>query len=210
MPAKKIKQASNANAEEKIKTAARVVFHKKGFAATRTRDIAEEAGLNLALINYYFSSKKKLFQLIMIETLQGFYQNIDTVFNDATTTLEKKVQLVAEKYIDLLSEEPLVPIFIMSEIRSNDAGIIDKLPAAGSILQSTFIKQYKDAVIKGKVTEPEPLHFLMNLAGLVIFPFVNSPIVKKLGKLNNKQFGKLMQERKRMIPIWIKAMLKAK
>ena len=50
--------------EEKIKEAARKIFHKKGYAGTRTRDIAEEAGINLALLNYYYRSKEKLFELI--------------------------------------------------------------------------------------------------------------------------------------------------
>ena len=62
--------------EEKIKEAARVVFHKKGYAATRTRDIAEEADINLALLNYYFRSKEKLFDIIMVETLSGFLQHL--------------------------------------------------------------------------------------------------------------------------------------
>ncbi|MDN3670454.1 helix-turn-helix domain-containing protein [Echinicola jeungdonensis] len=53
--------------EGKIKTAARKVFQQKGFAAARTRDIAEEPGINLALLNYYFRSKGKLFDLIMME-----------------------------------------------------------------------------------------------------------------------------------------------
>ena len=62
MPAKKAKQSSDINTEAKIKAAARIVFHKKGFAATRTRDIAEEAGLNLALLNYYFRSTRPVKQ----------------------------------------------------------------------------------------------------------------------------------------------------
>lgn len=53
--------------EQKIIEAARKVFTRKGYSATRTRDIAEEAGLNLALLNYYFRSKQKLFELVMAE-----------------------------------------------------------------------------------------------------------------------------------------------
>lgn len=64
--------AIDTSTEEKIKEAARTVFHKKGFAATRTRDIAEEAGINLALLNYYFRSKQRLFELIMVETTAAF------------------------------------------------------------------------------------------------------------------------------------------
>jgi AcrR family transcriptional regulator len=65
MAVKKVKKELDTTTEAKIKAAARVVFHKKGFAATRTRDIAEEAGINLALLNYYFRSKEKLFDIIM-------------------------------------------------------------------------------------------------------------------------------------------------
>ena len=58
MPAKNTNKSLDTNTEAKIKTAARNVFHKKGFAGTRTRDIAKEANMNLALLNYYFKSKE--------------------------------------------------------------------------------------------------------------------------------------------------------
>ncbi len=210
MPAKKARKPPEPNAEAKIKAAARIVFHKKGFAATRTRDIAKEANMNLALLNYYFKSKEKLFELVMLETLVSFFQTMGMVFNDETTTLEKKIELVAEKYIDLITAEPEIPLFIMSEVRSHGAAILEKLPVVNMILQSTFIKQYREAAKKGKITEPNPLHFLMNMLGLIVFPFIGSPLIKKVGKLSDRQFDKLMQERKKLIPVWMKAMLKAK
>src|SRR6478736_2053741 len=106
MPGKTLKKSLDTNTETKIKAAARVVFHKKGFASTRTRDIAKEANMNLALLNYYFKNKAKLFELIMLETLTSFFQTMGTVFNDKTTTLEKKIELIAEHYIDLITAEP--------------------------------------------------------------------------------------------------------
>lgn len=196
--------------EEKIKNAARTVFHKKGFAATRTRDIAEEAGINLALLNYYFRSKEKLFEIIMIETLFRFMQNIATVFNDEKTTLEKKIEVVASNYIDFIIKEPEVPLFIMSEIRSNADGLLERLPMKQIVMNSVFMKQHKKAVESRKITEPNPLHFLMNLLGLVVFPFIGRPLIKGVGGLKDAQFNQLMQERKKLIPVWIKAMMKAK
>src|SRR6202007_2839144 len=86
--------------EEKIKDAARVIFHRKGYAATRTRDIAEEAGINLALLNYYFRSKEKLFDIIMLESLYEFRQFMQTAFNDEKTSLESKIETMVGKYID--------------------------------------------------------------------------------------------------------------
>jgi AcrR family transcriptional regulator len=208
MPGKSVKKTADPNTETKIKAAARIVFHKKGFAATRTRDIAEEANMNLALLNYYFKSKKKLFGLIMSETLIFFFQTMGTVFNDETTSLERKIELVAEKYIDLITEEPEIPLFIMSEIRSHGAAILEKLPGVNMILQSIFIKQYRETVKDRKTSAPDPLHFLMNMLGLVVFPFISNPLIKKVGRISDRQFDKLMQERKMLIPVWMKAMLK--
>ena len=210
MPDRKVKKTADPNTEAKIKTAARTIFHTKGFAAARTRDIAEEAQINLALLNYYFGSKEKLFQLIMFETLSEFFKNMGAVFNDETTTLENKIQLIAEKYIDMLIAEPEIPFFIMGEIRSHGPELVEKLPSANAILQSVFFKQYKEAINKRKITELNPLHFLMNIMGLVVFPFVNSTMLKKVGKLKDKQFNMLMEERKKLIPIWMNAMLYAK
>src|ERR1700733_13708884 len=94
--AKKAKEAieKNASTEEKIKAAARKVFTQKGYAATRTRDIAEESGLNLALINYYFRSKEKLFDIIMVENMQLFVHSVIDLLNDTKTTLQEKIKVL--------------------------------------------------------------------------------------------------------------------
>jgi AcrR family transcriptional regulator len=206
MASKKIKQTPDSNTEQKIKAAAKIVFHKKGFAAARTRDIAEEAGLNLALLNYYFRSKEKLFQLIMLEAISDFMQTMTIVFNDEGTTMEQKVELIVEKYIGLFIMEPEMPIFIISEIRSQGPEFFQKLPAINSIMESAFVNQYKELARKGKIAEANPLHFLMNLMGMIVFPFIGRPIIKNVGKLSDARFNKLMQERTRLIPAWIKTM----
>lgn len=196
--------------EEKIKNAARAVFYQKGYAATRTRDIAEEAGINLALLNYYFRSKGKLFEIIMFETLSGFMQRMGMILNDGQSTLEQKVELVASHYIDFVIKEPNIPIFMLSELRNNAAGLLEKIPIQQLLANSTFIKQHGEAVAKGEIAEPNPLHFLMNLLGLIIFPFLGSPLLKAIGGVNDTQFTKLMQERKQLIPVWINTMMKVK
>ncbi|PVD52400.1 TetR family transcriptional regulator [Terrimonas sp.] len=210
MAMKKEIKTLDTSTEEKIKEAARTVFHKKGFAATRTRDIAEEAGINLALLNYYFRSKEKLFNIIILETVTGFVQNMSMVLNDGRTTIEKKVEQIASNYIDFITKEPNIPIFMLSEMRNNASGLAEKLPIKQIVLNSIFFKQHQEAVAKGKITEPDPLHFLMNLLGLTVFPFLAKPLLQTVNGMNDAEFSKMMQERKKLIPVWIKAMMKAK
>src|ERR1700751_6460756 len=102
----KTRRSKNISTEEKIKQAARKIFMQKGYAATRTRDIAEEAGINLALLNYYFRSKEKLFDLIMLESLHDFRQHIIVALNDEKTSLESKIETLVSNYIDLLINQP--------------------------------------------------------------------------------------------------------
>lgn len=196
----------DATTEEKIKTAAKTVFYKKGFSATRTRDIAEEAGLNLALLNYYFRSKAKLFEIIMTETFVGFIDSIKVILNDEKTSLEQKVEIIAERYIDFIIKEPEIPIFMLTEIRNNPEGLLKRLPIREIINESVFIKQFLTAVEKKEITESNPLHFLMNILGLVVFPFIAKPIIMGSRNLETEAFNDLMRERKKKIPVWIKAM----
>lgn len=202
-------EKKDSTTEEKIKTAAKTVFYKKGFAATRTRDIAEEAGLNLALLNYYFRSKAKLFEIIMTETFTGFIGSMKVILNDEKTSLEQKVVTIAERYIDFISVEPEIPTFILTEIRNNPEELLKRLPIKEIVNDSVFIKQFQEAVQNKEITEPNPLHFLMNLLGLVVFPFIVKPIIMGSRNLETEQFNALMQERKKKIPIWINMMFKA-
>jgi AcrR family transcriptional regulator len=205
---KMVKEADSTT-EEKIKNAARAVFHRKGFAATRTRDIAEEAEINLALLNYYFRSKEKLFDIIMLETMGKFMASMTNVFNDESSSLEQKITSISSGYIDLLLVEPEIPLFILNELRGGNADkLFLKLNTKEIVMNSVFAKQYQQAIKKGKIRKLPILHFLMNLIGLTVFPFVASPILKMMGDLSDAQFKSLLAERKKLIPLWMAAILK--
>lgn len=210
MAVKKIKLENDTSTEEKIKNAARVVFHNKGFAATRTRDIAEEAGINLALLNYYFRSKEKLFDIIMLESMKNFFKSISEVFNNEQISLDNKIEKLAISYIDLLIANPNIPLFLMSELKMQPDELVAKMGMKEIIMKSSFLKQFEQGVKDGKIMPIHPLHFLMNLISMTIFPFVASPMIKGMGDLSQKQFDELMQQRKLLIPKWVKATLKAK
>ncbi len=210
MAKKKAKPEVDSSTEEKIKNAARIIFHKKGFAATRTRDIAEEAGINLALLNYYFRSKEKLFDIIMLESMQNFLKSMAALFNAEQNTFDEKVESFVSNYLDFLTEQPDLPLFVLSELRSNPSGFISKIDIKQMLMKSHFIKQFQEEVKKGKIAPMHPLHFLMNMVGMILFPFIGRPMLSHLGDLKEQDFMELMQQRKKLIPQWIKMMYKVK
>jgi len=200
----------NASTEEKIKEAARRVFMKKGYAATRTRDIAEESGYNIALLNYYFRSKQKLFDIIMVEHLQLFIQSILPIVNDSATTLFEKIDLLISHYVDMLINNPDLPLFVLSEINADPAKLATKLGIDDKRRTDVYIlKQWKELVAAKKIPNVNPIHIMMNVISMIIFPFVGSPLIRNRTGISIEQFNVLMEERKKLIPIWVKAMIKA-
>ena len=203
--AKKKLTAPDLSTEEKIKEAARKVFTRKGYAATRTRDIAEEAGLNLSLLNYYYRSKEKLFTQVMLEKVQQLFGILIPVLNDPSTKLETKIQLIVSNYIDIISKNPDLPIFVLSELKGHAEQLKKVLPVDKIIPNASFIKQLQE-----KRPDINTLHFLMNILGMTVFPFIAMPAFDVIGIIKKKDFEALIMERKKLIPLWVKAMLKAK
>ena len=205
----KIKTTEDAcTAEQKIKQAARKHFTQKGFSATRTRDIAEEAGINLALLNYYFRSKQKLYDIIMDENMACFKAGLSDLFANPDLGVHAKLEKIAHYYIDEFLANPDLPMFIIATIHSgkgnhspmNDGEEIDNS-------RRVFVKQLHELMTQHKIKPIHPAHIISNLIGLILFPFVIKPMLKKRARINDKEFIELMKERRTLIPIWVASML---
>lgn len=188
--------------EERIKQAAHRIFLKHGYSGARTRDVAKEAGINVALLNYYFRSKENLFNVVMLEKIQQLIGNIIPALNDASITLEEKTERIVHSYIDFLLKNPDMPLFVLNEIRKEGFEFIDQTRFGLLIRESSFMKQLKE--VSGEVN---PAHFLISLLSMTIFPFAARPILLKTGLVNDQFFEKMMEERKKLIPVWIRAIL---
>ncbi|WPQ60540.1 TetR/AcrR family transcriptional regulator [Chitinophaga sancti] len=188
--------------EEKIKAAARTIFTKKGYAATKTRDIAEEAGMNLALLNYYFRSKEKLFSIVMAENLKKLFGILAPTLNDKSKSLDEKITNIATSYINMLFLNPDLPLFVLSELRQNPVWLRETLNVDAYVIGSHFMQQLQE-----KKKDINPIHFLMSFLGMLIFPFAARPILQGTAAVTDEQYDQLMEERKKLIPIWLKCML---
>jgi AcrR family transcriptional regulator len=207
MPTKP-KKPLDGSTEARIKEAARKLFTQKGFAAVKTRDIAAEAGINLALLNYYFRSKQKLFDMIMLENMQQFIKGIALIFEDGNASIEQKLESVVSSYIDMLIKNPDLPLFILQELRNNPDKIGMVIQAGVTAGRNAALAEVFAAMERGEIAKMHPVNFMANLIGLTVFPFIGRPILQKVSGVNDEQFLALMEERKKLVPIWLKAILK--
>jgi TetR/AcrR family transcriptional regulator len=189
--------------EEKILTAAKLVFVQKGMAGARMQDIADEAGINKALLHYYFRNKEKLFEIIFLEAAGKLFPVINQVFS-ADLPLFEKIERFCEEYITIISENPYLPLFVLNEVNRDPEYFLQKVWSGKSRPQpEKFLEQIEREVKKGTIKRISPLHLLMNLISVTIFPFVAKPMFQKNLGLDELQFRAVMEQRKKEIPRFI-------
>lgn len=194
--------------EQKIKEAAKRVFQKKGFGLTRTRDIAKEAGINLALLNYYYRSKENLFEIVMQESIEEMFFYLEHIMNNKQTTLTEKIDAGVLRYIEGMSKNSNLPLFLFSELQANPQHLFDRVKIPEGFIQETYMfKQINEQINKEKLNFTA-IHFFINLVSMSIFPIIGQPFIKYVTKMDEKSFADFIEQRKTLVPIWLKSMLK--
>lgn len=205
MPLSEMKVKMDDSTEERIKTAARIVFTKKGYQATKVRDIAAEADINLSLVNYYFRSKEKLFQFVMAEVVEKLFTTIVSILNNEQTSVQQKIEQLVDHYINLLLSNPDFPLFMVNEIFTGSDGLLkDNLKNA--VFHSYFFRQLSALHQEGKLGM-NPIQLMMNLIGFVVMPFLARPLLERNKVVKPNEFKMMMEERRKLIPMWIKGMM---
>ena len=195
-------------AEERILAAARKVFTTKGMAGARMQDIADEAGINKALLHYYFRDKDKLFEVIFIQEAQKFFPKINMIFQSDMPLFEKIESFVSE-YIDEMIENPYLPWFVLNELNRDPDQFMHRIWGDANLPKPMkFLEQIEKEVKKGTIKRTNPVHLLLNLLSMTIFPFVAKPMVTRNLRLSESKFREVMEQRKTEIPKSIIASIK--
>lgn len=190
--------------EEKILKAAEEVFIRDGYDGSRMQDIADVAGINKALLHYYFRSKDKLFEKVFDAKIQGFFPQVDEVFNQDIPFIDK-IYFFIEGYIELLRKNPYLPLFVLNTVNSKDKSeFIKKMPI---VLSRRLAESYQTDLKKGIVRALNPAQFIMSLMGMCVFPFLAKPILLDMFHADNVTFDALMQDRIQELKLYVKLIL---
>ncbi|MEQ1797970.1 MAG: TetR/AcrR family transcriptional regulator [Lacibacter sp.] len=189
--------------EEKILDAARKVFVTKGMYGARMQDIADEAGINKALLHYYFENKEKLFETVFLEAAGQLFPRVNAIFNSDEPLFEK-IEKFCDEYITIVIENPYLPLFVMNEMMQDPMYFMKKVWGTKNKPDpSKFLKQIEEEVKKGIIKPISPLHLLMNLISMTIFPFIAKPMFQLNLGLDEFQFRHAMEQRRKEIPKFI-------
>jgi len=190
------------NTEQAILEAAKLVFIQKGMDGARMQEIADRAGINKSLLHYYYRSKNKLFEAVFEEAFIRFIPNIVDLMNSELPLFEK-IRLFTSNYIDVINENPLIPVFIVHELNRDPDKVADMIKSTG-INPSIIINQINEEVAKGKINPIDPFHLIINLISMCVFPFVAQPILQNvIFNGDTEVYSAFIEQRKKEVPEFI-------
>lgn len=164
--------------EQRILEAARRVFMKKGMAGARMQEIADEAGINKALLHYYFRSKDKLFEHILMEVVGRIATSLKSMM-ELDIPIIQRLCFFVEIYVDVLMENRYLPLFVLTEINQNPERFASMIREHIVVNMQDFIVQLEDEIEQGKINPVHPLHLVSSVLGMIIFPFAAFPLIEE-------------------------------
>jgi TetR/AcrR family transcriptional regulator len=182
--------------EEKIFEAATDVFVRKGMDGARMQDIASKAGINKALLHYYYRSKEKLFTTVFEMIARRLFKKFSPILDD-TLTLKDKITFFFKEHITFLQENPALPGFVLNEVNRNPERIRKLL--SGIDFETLYLKlyaQHRHEFEKYNITKRTLPQFLVSMAAISVFPFAAKGILEGVLETQNIGFNEFIEERK--------------
>ncbi len=183
------------NTEQKILDAAEKEFIINGMTGTRMHEIASRAGINKALLHYYFRSKEKLFMAVFNVAVTNFVPKIYSILIDDNISLFDKIRIFIDKYTAILMQNPFLPMFILQEINRNPGKLVGIIKSTG-INPDRFIQHIEKEIKSGAIRSIDPRELIVNMLSLCIFPVGAKPMLQPILFNNDKEsYERFLKER---------------
>jgi len=188
--------------QERILAAAKKVFLEQGMAGARMQDIADRAGINKALLHYYFRNKDKLFETIFKEVSSQFFPKIADVI-ESDIPLFGKIERFCSEYIDMLQKNSFMPLFVLNEVSKQPQRFKERFWKNMAPVLAKFVGEIESEMKKKKIKKMSARQLFLNMVSLCIFPFIAKPLWMVSSGMDEAHFKQFMEERKKEVPKFI-------
>ena len=182
--------------EEKIFNSAKEIFIEKGMDGARMKDIASHAGINKALLHYYYRTKEQLFNAVFENIAGKLFQKFTPVL-DPSLSLEEKLRFFFREHITFLQNNPRLPLFLIYEVHRNPERIRRLVNNADlRRIYTIFYNQHKDEFDKYGINDNNLLQVMISIASMSVFPFAARGIIEALLSIYDLDFNQFIEDRK--------------
>lgn len=193
--------------EQKIFDAAHEVFVQRGLDGAKMQEIADRAGINKALLHYYFRSKEKLFETIARAILNRNVPVIRGII-ESDLVLETKIERLIAQYIAVVSRNSYLPIFLISEMNKHPDRFFGSIFPQELPRPEVFVRQVNEAVAEGRIRAVDPRHLIVNIMSMCLMPFVAKPMLRVLLGMAPEEWDKFVRQRTREVTEFVFAALR--
>ena len=209
--AKPVAKPDDRETEQRLLDAARAVFIRRGTSGARMQEIAAEAGVNQALLHYYFRSKERLAIAVFQQLASRLFPALIATLGSGAS-IDDKIDAVIALYLENFAKNPFLPGYVLSELHHHPERIPHMLATATGIDPSTMLAaafsrlehQIGERVQAGTMRPIPTRQFVANLISLCVFPFAARPMLCMAFSMDEAAFAAFIEERKRELPPFFK------
>jgi TetR/AcrR family transcriptional regulator len=169
------RQERGAHTRAAILQAAVGIFSESGFGGARTDAIAEAAGVNKALLYYYFKSKAGLYAAILENQLKEFSRRATAALDAEGPSTSKLLRYVGAHF-DFISERPYYPRLIQRLMMSGGKPLERLMREFFVPLNRKLGSVIVRGVSEGEFRPLDPRHTVMSIAAVIVFYFTAAPV----------------------------------
>ena len=188
------KQEKKDQTQELIKETAKNLFFVQGKFDATTQEIADEAGVNRTLINYYFRSRDNLMQIVFDEAHRVEKQKSEMIM-DSNLPFKEKIANFIDGSLQTSLQYPYLETYIVSQINK---GSCHKKDVEEKELKKLYSDIEKEMEL-GNIEKMAPIQFVLNMISLLVFPSAARPLFLENMKIDAKEFDRLIADRKDII-----------
>ena len=205
----RLQQEKDGDTEQRILQAARTVFVRRGTAGARMQEIAAEAGVNQALLHYYFRSKDRLAEAVFREAAGRLVPAALAILG-SDASIERKIEEFVHIYIDTVRQSPFIPGYVLSELHHHPERLVGMLAEASAAARDVAARmlqridvQLREGAAAGTMRPIAPQQLVLNMLGLCVIPFIARPMLSAAFGLDDASFERLLDERRAELPGFI-------
>ena len=181
-----------------IKETAKKIFFTKGHINASTKEIALEAGVNRALIHYYFRSRDLLFNTVLVEAMQGFMGRISSILG-SEMSLREKISTFLDAFIEEKIDYPYIETFLISEMMKDPGKVLKHHPNNGTGIRTLLESQIQEEIAAGRVQPMSTEHFIVNLMSLCNYPLIAKPMLQTVFGYDEATYRNFLLDRKEIV-----------
>jgi len=193
-----------------IISVAEKLFSEKGFAGTSVREIAEAAGINVAMISYYFTSKEKLMEAIFTERTNRMTEKLERILQDDKLSPIDKLGVLIDDYINkIIEKQKFYKLMYFEQMLDNNPAINALLQKLKKTNGELFAKLIKDGQQKKVFRKNIDVVFMIHtMIGTIMHSFMNREIYRTTHNLEHLSDEEFLAEYKTRLKKYMKDLFK--